>query len=98
MQVVGNKTLGLVAGLIFAILVSISVLGVLNIDMYTGGILTETAARHGYMPGFLARSSDDGRLHHIDARTHQGTHSTSEGRWEGVLRRYLGLHVTKTPM
>lgn len=60
----GRKALGPTGVIVFVILVSASCLGVLNIDIYSGGILTETAARHGYLPRFLALpASDDASIY-----------------------------------
>lgn len=50
--------MGTIGGLIFAILVSASCLGVLNIDVYTSGILVVASARHGYLPTFLIDPHD----------------------------------------
>lgn len=50
--------MGTIGGLIFAILVSASCLGVLNIDVYTSGILVVASARHGYLPAFLIDPKD----------------------------------------
>lgn len=91
--------MGPFAGLIFAILISISVLGVMNIEIYTGGILTETAARHGYLPRLLARSANDDNMYHEDAHAHGDTDSTPV---MGRVSRYMGqglyTRVTNTPM
>ncbi|MCJ1269327.1 hypothetical protein MMC22_009219 [Lobaria immixta] len=56
---VGRQTLGNIGGLIFAILVSASCLGVLNIDVYTTGILTVTSARRGYLPMILIGPTEE---------------------------------------
>lgn len=58
-QAVGRQTLGNIGGLIFAILVSASCLGVLNIDVYTTGILTVTSARRGYLPMILVGPTEE---------------------------------------
>lgn len=50
--------MGTIGGLMFAILVSASCLGVLNIDVYTSGILVVASARHGYLPAFLIDPHD----------------------------------------
>lgn len=98
-QVVGNKTLGPFAGLIFAILISISVLGVMNIETYTGGILTETAARHGYMPRLLARSVNDDNINDEDANAHEDADSTLvQARMSQYMGQGLRAHLTSTPV
>lgn len=97
--VVGKKTIGPITGLIFAILISISVLGVMNIDMYTGGIMTESAARRGYMPGLLARPENDDEIYDINARLYGVTEpSKIFGPVNRFLRRGLHIHITNTPM
>lgn len=71
----------------------------MNIEVYTGGILTETAARHGYMPKFLARSANDDRAHHGDAHAHEGMNSTTVlERVNRFLGRGLHVHLMNTPM
>ena len=52
-QAVGKKALGEVGGLIFAILVSMSCLGSLNINVYITSRLTVSSASRGYLPLFL---------------------------------------------
>ena len=71
----------------------------MNIEIYTGGILTETAARHGYMPRFLARPANDDSIHHEDAQAHEYTDFTPV---PGDLSRYVGrglyARLTNTPV
>lgn len=73
----------------------------MNIDTYTGGILTEAAARHGYMPRLLARSANDDSIRYEDASAHENTDSIPVPGW---MSRYMGqgmrarLMRTSTPM
>lgn len=79
--------MGPVGAIIFVILVSASCLGVLNIDIYSGGILTETAAQHGYLPRILARPSSD------DASTYRDQQGREREKPTGRLRRLKRMVV-----
>ena len=71
----------------------------MNIEMYTGGIMTETAAWHGYMPRFLARPANHDRAHHGDAHAHEGMDSTTvSGRVDRSLGQGLNVNLMNTPM
>lgn len=73
----------------------------MNIEIYTGGILVEIAARHGYMPRLLARSTKHDGSHYEETNAHEDANSASVPR---VTRQYMGqglypsLTSTSTPM
>ncbi|MCJ1311532.1 hypothetical protein MMC25_005205 [Agyrium rufum] len=63
---VGNKTLGTPGRIEFALLVSASCLGSLNINIYTTGRLTVASAQHGYVPTFLVMPQEKQARHPED--------------------------------
>lgn len=73
----------------------------MNIETYIGGILAETAARHGYMPRLLARSTNDDSIHYEDINGHEGAEFvpvpelTSQYKGRGLHTRFAS---TSTPM
>lgn len=90
--------MGTAGGLIFAILVSASCLGVLNIDVYTTGILTVTSARRGYLPMFLVGPSEED----LSTRSTQISRSVQPvdtiGQIRSILGKLFNLKRSNSPM
>ncbi|MCJ1462864.1 hypothetical protein MMC07_001467 [Pseudocyphellaria aurata] len=95
---VGKQTLGTTGGLIFAILVSASCLGVLNIDIYTTGILTVTSARRGYLPKFLAGPSEDDLSSQSTQNPQIAQSVGTIGQIQKIVFKLFKLNRSKSPI
>ena len=97
-QAVGRKALGSAGAIIFVILVSASCLGVLNIDIYSGGILTEAAAQRGYLPGFLARpAADDASIYRVQEGNEREKAARGLRRLKSLLLKALASSKSTIP-
>ncbi|MCJ1313510.1 hypothetical protein MMC25_007189 [Agyrium rufum] len=63
---VGKKTLGSSGGVMFALLVSASCLGSLNINIFITGRLTVASAQHGYIPRIFVMAQEEHTQHSKD--------------------------------